>query len=281
MAKLWGFGAGLSQAIMLSLACSAMAASFPCGDLKDKVLNDGEVYLRSHGSWELVSSNSQLNMGGEGRFIYVIKAPLGSERSGILVVKTGRQIADPKADVPSHKKHVHLERNEVDVSTNKKCAFHPFNPKSVTSKFYDEYHDADYDLRRRNGADALRTFNEFHTNYETVNSGCKRTDDTGWEDIFSLIRRSNRSQYSFDKYVVATGLLSPVFSFFHGSTPQGSVGLADQKVQSIRYKTTDGIACVSIYPPTSQGSFVRVNDLEGRNLVTFLRAGEVEITFSH
>lgn len=281
MTHVWGMRAAVSQALILWLSGSATAASFPCGELADKVLNDGEVYLRNSRSWDPISPGAVVDKAGLGRFIYVIKAWPGSERSGILVIKTGRQVADPKLDLPSNKKYVRLERNEVDVSKNERCPFQPFSPKSVASIYYDQYHDGDYELRGQEGAAALRTFNDFHTNYETANSVCKHTANTGWDSFYPFDRRSNRSQYSFDKTVVATGLSSPTFNFFRSTAPHGSDGLMEQKVESIRYQTVNQLACIPIYPPTTQGSFLRINDLEGRNLATFLRPPEIEIIFAH
>lgn len=282
MGRRWGVVGGISQVVMLAFAGSAMAASFPCPDFKDTFISDGRLFLKRPGIWEPVLPNAVLNSGG--RFIYIIRALPGSERSGILVVKTGRRMPDPNADMRSSRKYVQLVRDEVaargevDVSAVKKCEFGGFNARRVVSKFYDEYHDADYELKGKDGIAALATFNYFHSNYKT-NFGCKTTNDTGWDSVFPFIRRSNRSQYSFDSVVVATGLSSPLFNFFRSATPHGSSGLADQKVQSIRYTTTNGLACVPIDATGSPGSFLRINDLEGRDLVAFLRLAEFEVTF--
>ena len=269
---------------------SGIAAAFGCSRLNGLSLEDGQIYYRSREDnhkvvWKYIDSpvtKLELSKFYGRHVIYVVKDDEDQVRSGVLVVKTGRTLRPNEKDISQNKKIIHLVREGKLERPDKKCPYKNFQGANVTAKYYDFYHDADLLLRGKEGRRELEKLNHFHTEYRGRHFACRTTNSTEPNLIlpWAWDFRSNRSQFSFDKSVVATGLHNPIWKIFHFSS-NGSAGLRNEVAAIVRYKLKEGVACVDIaIPRPTPEVFIRINDLEDRNLANLLTSSEKSITFS-
>jgi hypothetical protein len=238
-------------------------------------LTDGDLFYLNGGRYRwLPPNNLNLNLSRTTRinFRYVVGplAPgLPSHRAGVIVVKSGR-VVENNEPPPPNGRNVVLKRDGSAIETSA-CPNHTrsdgnrlgrarrsFRKGEVSQAAYDQYHD-----RGGQNFSELQTIQEFHYEYERTGGHCKATDDTTPDKLFDL--RSNRSQFSFDRAVVEGGLLFLIsLRLIRPALAGGSVGMADQRVEVLPYRTNGGLACLNFTVPVAHVKpFVRINDLEG------------------
>jgi hypothetical protein len=272
----------LSLAVLLPPA-AAYADDAHCAKvlhLLDASAAQSLFYRVANGQWAPVPAEGLALASRRVHLIYVIRELLLSEpRSGAVVVKTGRAITAGEPPAPIDKKiSLHRPRKpQVDECTADGSP--PFFRGRVAAREYDLYHDYGYD---EEDISDHRTFSQFHTAY-TGRAGrgrCRSSTASTTRDALLGDRRSNRSQFSFATDVVSGGVQSLIIAGFRfrEAPPIGSVGLVDQRVEIIRYRTNgQRLACIPIGATlTGARFFVRVNDLEGReNGNPYTRIGEM------
>jgi hypothetical protein len=218
------------------------------------------------GTWAAVPDGGLSLSAREAQLIYVTREFFQDEsRSGAIVVKTGRKIDSSEKDPEPARKQIKLDRAkqaEFDSCRGRE-------PSSfqgpVSALEYDRYHDYGYDaLDNEDG----RSLTQFHTRYVSRSGRCDAaTDSTTFDAPLRWDWRSNRSQFSFDPGVVSGGFHSQIMAglSIRGAAAVGSVGLADQRVAIIKYRTNaQKMACIALrVKPTGKNFFIRVNDLEG------------------
>lgn len=272
---------GLALSGAASAALPASADNDACAFVQDQLFADREqelFYRTADGKWDRVPAEGLDLSTPTARLIYVVREfRLEAPRPGVVVIKTGRQIKAGEADPTPDGKPVRLNRPQQDALAG--CGKPgEFNGR-VSAQEYDRFHDYGYQASANKDGDALR---DFHTSYAGRSRKCDATTDaTAFDAPLFLDWRNNRSQFSFDREVVKGGPHSQIAAGLSISRAAavGSVGLADQRVSIVAYKTNGlSIACIPVTVPlTGTRFFVRFNDLEGaKNQRRLIRADELE-----
>ncbi|WP_315724035.1 MULTISPECIES: hypothetical protein [unclassified Bradyrhizobium] len=217
-------------------------------------------------TWAAVPDGGLSLSGREAQLIYVTREFFQDEpRSGAIVVKTGRKIDTSEKDPEPARKKIKLDRaKQAEFDSCRGREPSSFDGR-VSALEYDRYHDYGYDASDNEDG---RSLGEFHTRYVSRSGRCDAaTDSTTFDAPLRWDWRSNRSQFSFDPSVVSGGFHSQIMAglSIRGAAAVGSVGLADQRVDIIKYRTNaQKMACIALrVKPTGRNFFIRVNDLEG------------------
>lgn len=244
----------------LFLLTSGISALADCRIAGAESLPDGTWLVSLNGNWKPVSELNGLVADGRAHdvnFTYVAREPDPTiPRRGILVIKTGVRAPDAVGKVA-------LAREAYQPVDQ--CESYPrFPGGSVRARSYDDYHDYSYSVEKSD----QKTIEAFHVSYPKRGQGCSRSNDDTTDSYFTGRWQSNRSQFSFDEDVVATGQHSQFLAqarFFIGPAYAGT-GLSERRVEIKRYVADkNGLACVPFSVALKQGSFVRINDLERRD----------------
>jgi hypothetical protein len=272
-------GGGLAVAAALLTMVSSASADNACNDVsKDtSTLKNGELYAKASGGWVLFDSLPALNLRSATivHFAYVIRPSDGSNRTGVLIIKSNRPAN--AADKDSSTKRVLLIRRGVtgdpECKDTEQPKPFPDNGAYVSTDAYVDYHDypaPDTPALRAStdptyGRPDGKTLQDFHFAYHSYwKNACIRTDATGYDGILSSWN-SNRAQFSFDGTVVARGSYTEVGLFW--SAPSPFAGQADNRTDVKKYATSGSLACVKFAIPIDSTNYtIRVNDLEGRVL---------------
>ncbi|WP_257167841.1 hypothetical protein [Bradyrhizobium sp. SRS-191] len=219
------------------------------------------------GTWAPVPDSGLSLSGREVQLIYVAREFFQEDpRSGAIVVKTGRKIDTSEKDPEPVRKQIKLDRAKQAEFDSCRRAREPSSFQGPVSALeYDRYHDYGYDAADNEDG---RSLTQFHTKYVSRSGRCDATtDSTTFDAPLRWDWRSNRSQFSFDPSVVSGGFHSQIMAGLNvvGAAAVGSVGLADQRVEIIKYRTNaQKMACIALrVKPTGKNFFIRVNDLEG------------------
>lgn len=250
-----------TTAALIMLNTPALAATDCQGIEGAGAASDRALLWRYASKWHPIRELNAKLKGTEHRtftFAYVIKdRELGSARRGVIVVKSG--FLQLRSADSGDSSTVALYRGAMKDP----CRKRPYEKMQgeASVKDYTDYHDKDL----RTNSDGL--FSRFHVTYDS-RRGCQESNDGSADAYFSRRYRSNRSQFSFDPYVVANGQYSQLLALF-GVTPAfASPPIAGRTVQIRKYQAdANGLACVKFRTTVGPGAFLRVNDLESR---TFL-----------
>jgi hypothetical protein len=211
--------------------------------------------------------------------IYVAREFFLSEpRAGAIVVKTGREIAAGEENPEPINKRIILKRLRQSAFDGCSNPDFPAFRGRVSALEYDRYHDYGYAASSGDDGNALTGF---HTGYVGRSGKCESsTASTTFDAPFRWDWRNNRSQFSFDRGVVSGGFHSQIVAGLSISRAAaiGSIGLTDQHVSIVKYRTNaQNIACIPIRVTlTGSRFFVRINDLEGApNGARLIRADEL------
>lgn len=249
-----------SLAMTLAMCTSCLAGSCNAlGGITDK-LRDGQLFYRVTGAsgWtEMPGAGTSLGA-TRSEFIYVVAESFEKERSGVVIIKTGRirQAAEATADPQA--KSLRLVRRFQQFD-NSPCGDVPsFGKGAVSPKSYEDYHD----VGTSTPDDA--TLDRFHFTYAARRHSCHKTNSS-LGDSLSPYSRSNRGQFSFDTDVVDRGTYLQLALFLHVTTASASFEkLAGQRVETRQYRVGAGAPeCISFrYSVPANGAFLRINDLE-------------------
>lgn len=259
----------------ITAAVPVAAASDVCASLgldTDWSLADGDLYVDGQSGWEKVARTGPVAAEPQTLdFIYIARETFSRDRTGVIVIKTGRGIDDRRSERPG--RNVKLVRDE-EAHRDGTCDIKEFESRSVSSKSYDEYHDHGYIVEEQ------ETFDSFHTTYRKGDT-CRETNDANADVLLPRFLggdgRSNRSQFSFDESVVDRGMFSQVVSLLRLRSAYAWEGMSDQRVEIIRY-AVEGDTKVVCLPfsvnVTGPHFFLRVNDLESRDPSRLARRGK-------
>jgi hypothetical protein len=231
-------------------------------------------------TWAAVPDGGLSLPATEAQLIYVTREFfLNEPKSGAIVVKTGRTIDAGEKDPVPARKRIKLDRaRQAEFESCRRNNDPPSFDGSVSALEYDRYHDYGYDAGDNEDG---RSLTQFHTKYISRSGRCDTTTDSSTFDApLRWDWRSNRSQFSFDPSVVSGGFHSQIIAGLNwrGAAAIGSVGLADQQVKIIKYRTNaQKTACIALrVKPTGKKFFIQVNDLEGAPKgVRLIRADEL------
>lgn len=246
-------------------------------------LRNGDLFvLLPSGHWTEFTSTDELQLKRPRAvtFRYVVRELGYNEfqpsqpRRGVIVIKSGRYVtpSDDASGVPPADDKVFLRRDGRTTVTEKcpntGAALQRrinFRQAAVRKQIYNNYHDLPGAVAP--GPD-LERIEAFHYQYERYddNPKCRATNDPERDST----GRNNRSQYSFDPWVVRTGgrtQFAYVFSFIQPVQAATGSELAGQQVESTPYKTNgDKMACIEfVVPHVVNSTFIRINDLEARS----------------
>jgi hypothetical protein len=224
-------------------------------------LSDGGLYALDAGTWKSVERLSAIQ--GSTRRLslaYVIKTWDGTERHGVLVMKSNRPAV--AGDTERARDMVALIRRGVTADVGCKPLQKLDRDRTeVSTAAYRDYHDLP-----AKDTDALREYEtrltRFHFEYRSAfKRRCARTDDKTSDDIFDW--NSNRAQFSFDPGVVATGMYTTLRLFGWLKPASPFEGTVDNRTQVKKYDTAGGLACVRFSVPIrGDGYSIRISDLE-------------------
>jgi len=264
----------------LTSAGPSLADDVNCGRDLLTLKPDAEqelFYRQQDGTWAAVPEGGLALTSRRVSLLYVIREfHLEQPRLGAIVVKTGREIAAGDFDPQPIDKQIRLRR--LRQSAFEACTDAPFFRGKVSAHEYDLFHDYGYDASNTEDGGRLT---KFHTKYIGRSGRCdSSTASTTFDAPARLDWRSNRSQFSFSSKVVRSGFESQIWAglSFSQAKGVGSIGLADQRVEVLKYQTNDQkIACIPMkLALTGSRFFVRINDLEGRGAASrWIRAGEL------
>jgi hypothetical protein len=242
-----------------------------CTSLNINGFSEGDVVYkdRSDRTWKEVTSISRIAkqaelLRGTSRFYYVAKGE--PDQPGILVIKTARLpqlTANGRSTTNGSRMSVRMERKKYEEAYGKKNCIAinrlPFKG-DVAGTTYDGYHD--YGFENGKGLEQIK---RFHIRYVNRDRKCDATDnprDAGWS-WFGTSVPSNRSQFSFDKTVVRSGMYNKLSGIF--PTAYAAENLYDRHVTMEPYKIADdSTACVPFFLKVRQDSILRIIDLEAR-----------------
>jgi hypothetical protein len=213
-------------------------------------------------------------------FAYVIQEKLDRKRSGVVIVKSGRNRVpgEPVSDAP---KVVELVRDKPDKNEdgsefdNGICgSIAEFGSRKISATSYDRYHDLGSDVPE------IELLKRFHYQYRGRRDRCRYTNDPYPDSKAPRVDRSNRGQFSFNPRIVGVATDSQIAAFVSPDSAYAgsSEGLAKQRVEIKAYRAKAGLpSCVvfSLNVPAST-AFIRINDLEGltQRDLDFIRSNE-------
>ena len=270
------FGAALISVDSFAADCSFLGRD-------PLTLRDTELFYRSllSNKWEsLDQASPDSTLGNQTiTFAYVIQEKLDQRRSGVVILKSGRNRvnSDPAPRV------VELVRNRPDDNEdgsafdNGICRSIPgFGRATVSASSYDQYHD----LGRTVSTTDQNTLDRFHYKYLGRYDRCRKTNDGNPDSKVPLVNRSNRGQFSFDGNIVGKTTNSQLVALLGPDAAYAgeSEKLAEQRVEMKTYRVRKGLpTCVvfSLNVPALTG-FIRINDLENlaRTNLDYIRADE-------
>ena len=238
-------------------AWSSVAFAEDCSFLRidPLLLTDRQIYVETVAGapWQLLSQPPANAANGDIKLAYVFRESFRQARSGVVVVKSGRNrsFTEPQRNVRD--KDVALFRGPGSY-----CRGLLSFEGRVSAKSYDDYHDLGQ------GGDEIATIKAFHSGYVGRNKYCRDTDENVAD---ARGPRNNLGQFSYDTNVVNVGTYSQVATNFGITTAlASSEKYEDQRVEIKMYETKPGMpTCVRITLPAQKkpSSFVRINDLEG------------------
>jgi hypothetical protein len=266
-------GAAMRKAILLgvfvSLSCALLSghahAQSTCSGLPiDLNSNFDSVLLYRMGGapWQPLQTSDLLPSSGSVQFVYVVREFWDSERYGVIVVKSGS--SSPRVANPQHPDTVLLSRPRAVQSepANGTCGtIKTFLPTYVSATSYDRYHDLGINIPKGDSD----TLTAYHIHYLGRGGTCRDSDNTDYDSPLRFDLRSNRSQFSFDTYVVSHGMASQFAnSVGLGSALAGAAGLSDARAQMRRYHIDSSkIACIPFTLNVGgEGYFLRIDDLD-------------------
>lgn len=263
----------------IGLYVQAHAASCSFLNRDPLTLRDTELFysLPKSGEWRSLDETSVALGGQTISFAYVIRERLHQRRSGVVVLKSGRNRL-PTDPAPRTVELVRVNPDDNDDGSrfdNGSCGPIPeFGTTSIAATSYDRYHDLGDKVPE------IGILTRFHYKYRGRHDRCRLTNDSRADSKVPKIDRSNRGQFSFNPNIVGNGTESQVIALASPNTAYAgsSEGLAEQRVEIKSYRASLGLpTCVlfTLKVPAATG-FVRINDLEGlaRNQLDFIRADE-------
>jgi hypothetical protein len=271
----------LSLAVALFwLAPIQVSIADECAPLASKLTADAAQQLFHRGpnnEWLPVPDEGLALTTSKTHLLYVARNFLTQPRTGAVVVKTGRGIQAGEFDPTPIDKRIKLRRVQQAEFESCRGKEPPFFKNQISAAEYDRFHDYGYDASNDIHGNMLA---EFHTRYVGRSGGCNvSTDNASFDAPFRWDWRSNRSQFSFHEGVVAGGFFSQILAGarFGRAAAVGSIGLANQRVEIIKYRASAGkIACIPIQVKlTGRNFFIRVNDLESASKGSEVRVGEL------
>jgi len=253
-------GGWTSVATLAGFGLSAYAESCNAITSNTAGLRDGQLFYASNANpaWTEMPAQGTNLSNQTVSFAYVVSETFETERSGVVILKTGRTRQPDEAQTARRFKAVQLTRN-TQVFDNKTCG-EPrfFGEGSVPAKDYDDYHDIGKSVGTNTTMDA------FHFKYAARRNQC-RTTNSNVGDSLAPQSRSNRGQFSFDTDVVDKATYSQFFiAFGITSAYASSENLEKQRVETRQYRVTSGRpSCIlfSMLVP-ARAAFLRINDLE-------------------
>ena len=234
-----GAFATLTAITLISVDSFAGDCSFLSRD--PLTLRDTELFfkLSQATQWKSLDETSADGTWGNQKisFAYVIQETLEPRRSGVLVVKSGRDRtpADPAPRV------IQLVRDRPDNNAdatpfdNGVCGPIPdFGSATVSAASYDRYHD----LGGRVSESDQSTLDRFHYKFLGRSNRCRRTNDSTPDSRIPLVNRSNLGQFSFDQTVVGSTTNSQIVALASPTAAYAGVSdkLAEQRVEMKAYR---------------------------------------------
>lgn len=221
-------------------------------------LPDGTWLANVNGSWKSITNLDVLVADGRSHnvdFVYLVReADQTVPRRGLLVIKTAVR-ASTAVDRVALVREAYRPVDQCE-------SYSPFPGGSVKGISYDNYHDYSYSADKVDQP----TLTAFHVSYPRRGQGCRLSNDDTTDSYFTARWQSNRSQFSFDQRVVATGQHSQFFAQFGPAPAYASTGLSERRVEMKRYiADKSGMTCVAFSATVKPGMFIRINDLERRD----------------
>jgi hypothetical protein len=244
-------------------------------------LRDRQVFYRLKGTdgWTSLDGIQPDLSRQSVEFAYVIRESIDPQRSGVVIVKSGRTRRLDEPPTGHAAKNVHLVRRAELNGTGACGAVADFGEANIPAASYDRYHDEGRKVAEGG------VLHAFHFRYAARKAACHTTDDSSQDSIVPWDPRSNRSQFSFDPAVVSGGTYSQAIAWIGVTrTYASSEGLADQRVELKQYRVdASSPTCVRFrLSGLGRGSFLRINDLEGlvANGLSYVRANENQWSLS-
>jgi hypothetical protein len=275
-----------SLATLLSATLASFhAAAGDCAFLgRDPLtLRDTELFYKSPQSNTWVSLDATPRDGTLASqtvtFAYVIQERLDQRRSGVVILKSGRNrvASDPAPRVVELVRGPPDDNEDGTSFKNGSCGRIPdFGKGVVTASSYDRYHD----LGGKVPAADQATLEKFHYKYAGRNDRCRKTSDASPDSNVPYIPRNNLGQFSFDSNIVGTSTWSQVVALLSPDAAYagGSDNLAAQRVEIKAYRVRKGFPTCVVFSVTvpDQTGFIRINDLEGlaQHNLDYIRADE-------
>ena len=250
---------GLAPFILVFAGCLATAENCSFLNMDPLDLHDREVFFQVKGSsaWTPLAGSTTELAGRDVTYAYVIRENIDPDRSGVLVLKSGRLHRPDEPRKPT--RSVTLVRH-ADGTSNGACGVvSEFGEHPINAESYDAFHD----LGKR--VPEMKTLSGFHIRYAARLRHCRRTDDNGPDSVADGNLRSNRGQFSFNDDVVSRETYSQALNVIGvGSAYAGSENLEDQRVEIRQYAVSANFpTCVRFsLPPPGHSSFLKINDLE-------------------
>jgi hypothetical protein len=284
----WGMTPRIATALVTLLGATLASFCAVAGDCaflgRDPLtLRDTELFYKSPQSNTWVSLDATPRDGTLASqtvtFAYVIQEKLDQRRSGVVILKSGRNrvASDPAPRVVELVRGPPDDNDDATTFQNGSCGRIPeFGQKVVTASSYDRYHDFGGKVL----AAEQTTLDKFHYKYVGRADRCRKTNDTSPDSKIPYVPRNNLGQFSFDPNIVGTSTWSQVVALLGPDQAYagGSDNLAAQRVELKAYRVRKGFpTCVifSLNVPDSTG-FIRINDLEGlaQSNLDYIRADE-------
>jgi len=262
---------------ILGLATTSLDTAYAgCEMLTGRALSDKQLWINFAGGWRDFKEIGELPQSGQRKiaFIYVIqRMETDVNSTGAVVIKSGRKNVPGGVRGPDT---VHLVRDQASVKAYCEMTKNSelFARRAVNKKAYDEYHDYDFgEDRTSGGAEFATTIKDFHIGLKRGGlAQCVRTDSST-DSRGQWIPQNMRSQFSFDKSIVDSGM-SPHWAtggrviaawVIPSALAGGSDGFNSQRSEIKSYEIRDGLACVKFFASTARRDFIiRINDLGAR-----------------
>lgn len=227
------------------------------------LLEHGQLFLRTPNGWQPFNSFGSANMaaGTRWHFRYVVRTSPASDRGGLIIIKSNRPKTDE--DDPFIGDRVRVVRTAVARDANCPAPSYLKHGRiSISTRAYEDYHD--YAFRDTPAVrQDERLLRAFHFKYMSDRAHrCLETDSLNYESLTDWT--SNRSQFSFDRRVVARGVWTFWDKVF-GNPSSPLEGTVRNRTEVRKYKTIDGVACVPFSLAVDRPNFtIKINDLDAR-----------------
>jgi hypothetical protein len=260
---------------VLGLATAALeTADAGCEMLSSKgSLSGGQLWVNLAGDWRNFNEIAEFPESGQRKiaFVYVVqRMETDPNSTGAVVIKSGRKNVPGGVRGPDT---VRLVRDQASAKAYCEITKNSdlFVRRNVSKKAYDEYHDYDFGESKTSGGPGFATtIGDFHIGLKRGNpTQCVRTDSST-DSNGQWIPQNMRSQFSFDKDIVDSGM-SPHYAtagriifatLVSSALAGGSDGFNSQRSEIKSYEIKDGFACVSFFASVARRDFIlRINDL--------------------